>query len=122
MDRARLVELMGQMAAGERGAVCALAAEFGERIAASLCRHVRALGVTFVDPAELDGLVLDAVFELERVAGGWDPAGGALPWVWARARMHAIVSRYVGTRCETLDDLQFDDRHSQAAVADEADE
>src|SRR5207245_2289340 len=111
MDRGRLVELMAQIAAGERGAVFALAAEFGERIAACLCRHLRAIGVVFVDPAELDGLVLDAVFELERVARGWDPAGGALPWVWARPRMQAIVSRYVGTRCEPLDGVRLEGGH-----------
>src|SRR4051794_317149 len=109
MDRARLAELMAEMAAGRGGAVFALADEFGDRIAACLYRHLRHLGVAFIDPGELDGLVLDAAFELERVAGGWDPAGGALPWVWARRRMQALVGRHVGTLGEPLDLARHDD-------------
>ena len=105
----RLVAMMRAMAGGDGAAPFALVAEFGSAIGACLRHHLRYLGMTFVDQAELDGLVLDAVFELRLVAAGWDPAKGALPWVWARDRMVRLACRYVGIHTEALDPA----RHEQ---------
>ena len=102
--RARLVRLMAAMAAGDHAAIFLLATEFRTPLAGAVRRHLRRMGVERVDAADLDGLVIDACIELSRVAGGWDPAGGALPWTWAERRISAAVAAHVGIHADHLDD------------------
>lgn len=48
-------------------------------------------------------LTLDAAIEMARIARSWSP-DGALPWVWARKRIHALVQQQLGTFTRELDD------------------
>jgi hypothetical protein len=100
----RLRTVMAAMAAGDRGATFDLYAEFGGPIRAAVRRLLRRLGIDSVPAEELDGLVIDACLELQGCAEAWDPAGGALPWVWAERRLLSVVSRWVGQHADTLDD------------------
>ncbi|MGH9011100.1 MAG: hypothetical protein ACRDYF_14800, partial [Acidimicrobiia bacterium] len=62
------------------------------------------LGVTSVDPADVDGLTLDVCTELYHRAGSWDPSHGVAPWTWARLRVRAIVGAHVGQFTDPLPD------------------
>jgi hypothetical protein len=99
-----LVEVMGAMAAGDRAAVFVLYEEFGGMIGAGLRRELRAMGIDGVRSDELDGLVIDACFELNDCAGAWRATGGALPWTWAARRLRHVVARHIGLHADTLDD------------------
>ena len=99
----RLVEVMARMANGDRAATFELYDEFGSRLAAVTRRELRRMGVERVDPDDLNGLVVDACIELLGCASSWDPAGGALPWTWARHKLSTLVSRFVGQHADSLD-------------------
>ena len=106
MDEERfrqVAAIMSRMAAGDRAAVFTLADEFGGDIAAALRRHLRSVGAGGVGRADLDGLVVDTCLELQRIAPAWDPAKGALPWVWARHRLHDQAVRFVGQYANRFD-------------------
>lgn len=87
----RLVEIMRAMTE-DRAAVVTFHAEFGPEIRrivdfeASRCRLRLA-------PEELEDLTFDACMALAAVSRAWRPDGGALPWVWARRRINAVVAR-----------------------------
>lgn len=100
----RLRAVMAAMAAGDRAATFDLYAEFGRPIAATIRRLLRRLGVDDAPKEDLDGLVIDACLELQACADAWDPAGGAVPWVWAERRLLVVVSRWVGQHADALDD------------------
>lgn len=110
VDRERLVAVMAAAAAGEPGAPVALASEFGAPLTAVVRSELRRHHVHRVDADDLGGLVLDCAFALADCAGGWDP-DGALPWTWARARLAAVVSAWVGQFAESFDV----DRHDRMA-------
>ena len=114
--RDRLTTLMRAMAHGQHAAIFLLATEFGPQIGATMRRHLRRIGLEGVDAAELDGLVIDACIELSRVASGWDPDGGALPWTWAERRLRALAAAYVGIHADALDT----ERHEHLAATAEA--
>jgi hypothetical protein len=107
---------MRAMAHGQHAAIFLLATEFGPQIGAAMRRHLRRIGLEGVDAAELDGLVIDACIELSRVASGWDPDGGALPWTWAERRLRALAAAYVGIHADALDA----ERHEHLAATAEA--
>ncbi len=98
----RLTQVMSRMAAGDGTALEALYVGFGDPIRAVVRKDLRRLGVATIDPAEVDGLTLDVCADLFRRAGSWDPAHGATPWFWARMRVRAIVSGYVGQFADPL--------------------
>src|SRR5580700_8378754 len=99
----RLVVVMAALASGDRAAVATLYWEFGAQIAAALRGELRHQGVQHVSADDLDGLVIDACMELGRVAGGWDPARGALPWTWAGLRLRRLVAGFVGQHTTEFD-------------------
>ena len=100
----RLVVLMARMAGGDRAAVFTFYEEFGGHVARVMRAQLRRLGTEYVEREDLDGLVIDGCLELSSCAGGWDAAGGALPWVWAERRLGQIASRFVGQYTDDLDD------------------
>ena len=112
----RVVEVMRAMADGDRAGVFALYEEFGGAIAAVLRRHIRRMGPERVRPDEVDGLVIDACFELSACASAWNPAGGALPWNWAERRLANVVSRHIGVHTDELDDERVADAASTASA------
>lgn len=75
---------------------------FGADIRWSLIGLARRLGLPMPDAGELDGLVLDACTELIDVARWWRPDGGALPWVYGRDRLAALLRRHAGPRTVPL--------------------
>lgn len=97
-----MVAIMRQLAEGDRAGVVALYLEFGGELAAAVRREATSFGVTF-DAEALDGLTMDAAFEIEGCAAGWDPDGRALPWTWAKLRLRSMVSRHVGQHADELD-------------------
>lgn len=99
----RLVVIMAAMATGDPAPVFWLYAEFGGHIGAVMRRELRRLGVERLAPEELDGMVIDACFELFDCGAAWNPAGGALPWTWAGRRLGRIASAWVGQYADELD-------------------
>ena len=100
----RLTEVMRRLASNEVSALETLYLEFGDPIRGAVRKELRRLGVASVDPAEVDGLTLDVCGDLSRRAGSWDAVHGTTPWVWARMRVWAMVSAYVGQFADPLPD------------------
>jgi DNA-directed RNA polymerase specialized sigma24 family protein len=84
------------MSEGDQAAAFELYAEVGDAVRGSVARVARGLNATHLSGEDLDALTLDVCMELLSLSRSWDPAGGALPWVWANRRVTTIVSRYVG--------------------------
>jgi hypothetical protein len=78
LDHERLQAVMAAMAGGDRVAVVRLFTEFGGRIAGAVRRRLRGLGTHDIEEDDVQGLVMDACFEIENCASAWDPDGGAL--------------------------------------------
>ena len=98
----RLTEVMARMAGGDTAALEVLYVGFGDPIRSLIRKELRRLGVTSIDPADVDGLTLDVCTELYHRAGSWDPTHGVAPWTWARLRVRAIVGAYVGQFTDPL--------------------
>jgi hypothetical protein len=98
----RLTGVMARMAAGDTAALEELYIGFGNPIRSLIHKELRRLGVCSVHSAEVDGLTLDVCTELFRRAASWDPSHGVAPWTWARLRVRAIVSAYVGQFTDPL--------------------
>jgi hypothetical protein len=103
-ERGRLESIMRDLAAGDGAAAVRLYVEFGGRIAPMIRRRLTELGVYRPAPDEVNGLVIDACFEIQDCASGWDPARGALPWTWAARRINAKVAKWVGIYTDPLDE------------------
>ena len=99
-----LVEVMGELAAGDETAAFALYERFGDKVGGTVRAVLRARGLTLVRD-EVDGLVLEACLAIAAVATAWSPEGGALPWVYARRRIENCVDRFVGQHALSLDAL-----------------
>lgn len=95
---------MARMAAGEQAAIFELYEDFGDCIGRMLRSEFRRLGVERIDPAEIDGLILDACIDLSGRAGSWDPSRGVTPWTWAQFRLRALVVAHVGQFTDALPD------------------
>ena len=98
----RLTEVMTRMAGGDAAALEALYVGFGDPIRRQVRQELARLGVTAIDPAEVDGLTLDVCTDLFRRARSWDPSHGATPWTWATRRIRALVSAHVGQFADPL--------------------
>lgn len=71
-----------------------------------LCRMLRSEARrvnAWISEDEVYELSLDAAMELAHRAASWTP-GGALPWVWARQRITALVHQHLGQFTRELDD------------------
>jgi len=99
----RVAVVMAAIAAREPAAVFRLYREFGGELRGAMRRELRRLGVERVSAEDLDGTVMDACFALFDCGAAWDPDGGALPWNWARARLGAVASAWVGQHADELE-------------------
>lgn len=90
--RAVLERVMAGLAAGDEAMVVALFERFGGEVRATVASAARRDGWT-VDARDVDEVVFEACEAVAAAAGGWRPDGGALPWVFARKRIEAIVRR-----------------------------
>jgi len=116
--RAAVAEVMGRLAAGDRDAVWDLH-DLAERPLARIVRaEARRIDVRIGDDDVYD-LTLDAAIDLGKLAPSWDP-DGALPWVWARRRVTALVHHHVGTFADELDDSHLDLEAPRAVARVEA--
>lgn len=118
-----MAAIMAAMATGDPAPVFWLHAEFGGHIGAAMRRELRRLGVENLAPEELDGMVIDACFELFDCGAAWGPMGGALPWTWARHRLRRIASAWVGQYADELDVERIDmggDTSPPALASDQA--
>lgn len=115
VDRTRLTEIMRAIGDGDDGAVLYLHQEFFAPIAAVVRVELRRHHVHRIDNDDLNGLVLDVCFALSSCAMAWN-SDGALPWQWARPRVAAVVSSWVGQFADVFDP----ERHgrAQATVAE----
>ncbi|HEX4868663.1 MAG TPA: hypothetical protein VFV32_13720 [Acidimicrobiales bacterium] len=100
--RAAVVEAMGRIVAGDEGAVWELHEVAEPSLARMLRAEARRIDVR-IEAEEIWELTLDAAETLAGLAPAWRP-DGALPWVWARLRIAALVQRHVGTFAGPLDD------------------
>ena len=104
--RERVAAVMARLAAGDKQAVWELhdlAAPWLTRI---LRAEARRIDVRIGEEDVFD-LTLDAAIDLGRLARSWKP-DGALPWVWARRRVAALVHDHVGTFARPLDETHLD--------------
>ncbi|MGI8662059.1 MAG: hypothetical protein ACR2LQ_02475 [Acidimicrobiales bacterium] len=91
--RAALGRIMGALAHDE-AAVIELYQEFHDEIAGVVGFLARKRAGTIcaaIGTDDLEAIVFDACLALAKLAPGWRADGGALPWVWARRRIVAIV-------------------------------
>lgn len=117
-DRQRLTELLARMAGGDESATVTLYKEFGDPVRAAVVRAARRFGATRLWPEDVEAMAFDVCDDLRHVARAWDPAKGALPWVWAERRVRAIVARHIGQ----FGDSWQDDIHAEQLVLPGPDE
>jgi hypothetical protein len=105
-ERAAVTAVMMRIAGGERDAVWELHDLAEPALARILRAEARRIEV-WIDADDVFDLTLDAAIELAKLAGAWNP-DGALPWVWARRRVTALVHEHVGQIGRRLDDAHDD--------------
>lgn len=115
-DRGRVKALMDRMAGGDGSAVFELEREHGAELRRIVAADLRRFGAAPTREV-LDVLTLDACLVIYDVAAGWRAEGGAPPWVWARARIRAMVASSVGIHAVNLDDEHVPDAAPLAASA-----
>ena len=110
--RRRLVEIMTAMP-HEPAFMVSLMNEFRAELTSHARWQIRRLGV-WVDRDVIDDLVVDYAVELHSCAAAWRPDGGALPWVWASARLRNVTIESV--RPEHMLDRQLPEGFDRADV------
>jgi hypothetical protein len=103
IDRDHVARLMEAIAGGHQWAIWDLRDVADTPIRSRLRAELRRLDVPY-DADDLDGMVIDAVLEIAKVAGAWQP-GGASPWSWAHHRVIAVVHRFVGVFARSLEQI-----------------
>lgn len=94
--------LMARLAAGDRSAMWELHTLAEPWLRRIVRAEARRIDFRLGDDDVLD-LTLDSAIELGHLAGAWKP-DGALPWVWARRRINALVHAHIGQLGRPLDD------------------
>lgn len=100
--REQVEALMGRLRAGEGSAVWELHALAEPALRRMVRAEARRIDVRIGDDDVVD-LTLDAAIELGQLAPAWRP-DGALPWVWAKRRIVALVHQHVGVFADPLPD------------------
>lgn len=104
----QVAEVMARITAGDPRATWDLHALGEPTLRRMLQGEAGRVGAWLSDD-DLWNLALDAAMDLAEMAGAWKP-GGALPWVWARPRITALVHQHLGIFTRELDET----RHDQA--------
>lgn len=114
--REAVTAVMARLAAGEQGAVWDLHDLAEPALTRILRAEARRIDVRLGDDDVFD-LTLDAAIDLAALARSWKP-DGAMPWVWARRRVAALVHTHVGTFASALDEehLQLEAPRAVARV------
>lgn len=113
-----VAEVMARIVDGDREAVWDLHDLAEPALARILRAEARRIDIRIGEDDVFD-LTLDAAFDLAKLSGSWKP-DGALPWVWARRRIAALVHDHVGTFARPLDEthLDLEERASAPGVED----
>jgi DNA-directed RNA polymerase specialized sigma24 family protein len=114
--RAELERIMAGLA-DDRAMEVALHHHFGAELRRTLVALCREHGLADPAPDDLDGLAFDACTELGRIACSWRPDGGALPWVYGRERLLAMLRRHAGPPTRSLPDAALLEGATAPAVA-----
>src|SRR3546814_35866 len=111
-----VADVMTRIVGGERSAVWDLHTLSEPHMRRIIRAEARRIDIRIGDEDVLD-LSLDAAIDLAKIARAWQP-GGALPWVWARRRIAALVHGHVGTFAKPLDETHFEieERAAPASV------
>lgn len=96
---------MARLAAGERRALWELHDLARDDLARMVRAAARRIDVRITAEDVVD-LTIDAAIELADLAPAWRP-DGALPWVWARHRISALVHAHAGTFAAPLDEAHL---------------
>jgi hypothetical protein len=99
--RALLAQIMDELRV-DRAAVARLYLDFGPEIAAVVRHDVRRISGRRLRDDDIEAMTCDACLMLASLADAWRPDGGALPWVWARHRITALVADYLGPVVDPL--------------------
>lgn len=110
--------VMRRIVMGEGEAVWELHGLAEPALARVVRGEARRIDVRLSDDDVLD-LTLDAAIDLAKLAPAWRP-DGALPWVWARRRITALVHAHVGTFTRPLDEtlLELEARPTVPRIED----
>lgn len=105
-----VAEVMARIRSGDRTAVWDLHDLAEPALRGILRSEARRVNVWLSEDDVFD-LTLDAAVDLAKLAAAWK-ADGALPWVWARRRVTALVHQHLGTFTRPLDDscLEIEER------------
>ena len=106
---------MARLAVGDQQAMWDLHALAEPWLRRMVRAEARRVDVRIGDDDVLD-LTLDAAIELGHLAHAWRP-DGALPWVWARRRISALVHAHIGQLGRPLDDEHLDIEVPEAVEA-----
>lgn len=104
--RAAVEAVMARLAGGEQQAMWDLHDLAEPWLRRMVRAEARRIDIRLGDDDVVD-LTLDAAIALGHVAHAWKP-DGALPWVWARRRIAALVHAHVGTFAKPLDETHLD--------------
>jgi hypothetical protein len=104
---------------GDEAAALELYLRFDREIRGTLIAVARQIGLHRLDDDDLDALTFDACQLIGRLAGGWRPDGGALPWTWAKARLGNLIHAHVGQPYERFDEAVHDVEVAAAGAADD---
>lgn len=104
--RARVEAVMARLAGGEQQAMWDLHDLAEPWLRRMVRAEARRIDIRLGDDDVID-LTLDAAIALGHLAHAWKP-DGALPWVWARRRIAALVHAHAGTFAKPLDETHLD--------------
>src|SRR3546814_17182745 len=96
---------MTRIVGGERSAVWDLHTLSEPHMRRIIRAEARRIDIRIGDEDVRD-LSLDAAIDLATIARAWQP-GRALPWVWARRRIAALLHGHVATFAKPLDEAPF---------------
>jgi DNA-directed RNA polymerase specialized sigma24 family protein len=116
--RARLGEIMGALRT-DRAALVPFYLEFGDEVR-RVVRHLVHRRERFPDDDDLENITFDACAALATAASGWRPDGGALPWVWGRARIERVVNRHFGPLTRPLPSYYDQEERTMLAAHDDS--
>src|SRR5262249_44511019 len=99
--RALLAQIMQELR-DDLAAVARLYLEFGPEIGAVVRHEARRVTGRRLRDDDIEAMTCDAGLMLAALADAWRPDGGALPWVWGRRRITALVADYLGPAVDPL--------------------
>lgn len=101
-----VADAMAGIVAGDRSAIWELHRLAEPSLRRMLRAEARRVGA-WISEDDLFDLTLDAATVLGHLAGSWK-TGSALPWVWARLRITALVHEHLGQFTRELDESHLE--------------